>query len=273
MKIKSTLKGLDVSLVLHSQDKSTIDKLNKISGFKSFVDKTVANIMEKYAAIEYSAEGINVTPKSMPSIYRQLQEACRVLDINVIPACSTDWLYNISSFSVGEKNKRLILQSGTIDLLTENELCFVLGHELGHMKCGHKTYHMLTECLYMPIQNSPELKIWINLIKMPLLNWYRMSDFTADRMGLLCCQDINVAIGTMIKMAGLPKKYYNQLHINTFIEQARNFNNEHTGTIDSIIKYMSINAAAMPWLVVRASELWSWYHSGEYDKILNKYRQ
>lgn len=272
MKTKGILRGLDTETVRHPQDKSTLNKLNKIPGFKAFVDKTVSNIMEKYATIEYSAEGIDVTPQSIPAIYRQLQEACRVLDINEIPACSTDWLYHISSFSIGEKNKRIVLQSGTIDLLTPNELYFVLGHELGHMKCGHKTYHMLTECLYMPIQNTPELKLWTSLIKMPLLNWYRISDFTADRMGLLCCQDIHTALGTMIKMAGLPKKFYSQLHINSFIEQARNFNNEHSGAIDSIIKYMSINAALMPWLVVRASDLWGWCHSGEYDKILNKYK-
>ena len=39
--------------------------------------------------------------------------------------------------------------------------------------------------------------------------------------------------------------------------------------MDSLIKYLSFNAAAMPWLVMRASELWNWYSSGEYDRILH----
>lgn len=269
MKFRITLKGLDATGILHPQDKSTIEKLNKIPGFKTIVDKTIVNIMEKYAEIEYSAEGINVTSKSMPAIHCQLMEACRVLDMKDIPACSTDWFYDISSFTVGEQKKRMVLQSGTIDLLTSDELFFVMGHELGHMKCGHKTYHMFTEALYMPIANS-DLKIWMSLVRMPLLNWYRVSDFTADRIGLLCCQDINVAFSTMIKMAGLPKKYYGQEHIDSFIQQAIEFNQKHSGTMDKLIKYLSINAAAMPWLVMRASELWSWYSSGEYDRILNK---
>lgn len=272
MKFRTALKELDVAGILHPQDKSTIEKLNKIPGFKTVVDKTIVNIMEKYAEIEYSAEGINVTSKSMPVIYRQLVEACRLLDIKNIPACSTDWFYDISSFSVGERKKRMVLQSGTIDLLTSDEMFFVMGHELGHMKCGHKTYHMFTEALYMPIANS-DLKIWMNLIKMPLLNWYRVSDFTADRMGLLCCQDIDVAFSTMIKMAGLPKKYYDQVHIKSFIQQAIEFNEKYSGTMDSLIKYLSINAAAMPWLVMRASELWNWYSSGEYDRILHTYKR
>lgn len=271
MKLRTALKGLDTTEILHPQDRSTIKKLNKIPGFKAIVDKTIVNIMEKYAEIEYSAEGINVTSKSMPVIHRQLMEACRLLDIKDIPVCSTDWLYGISSFTIGEQRKRMVLQSGTIDLLSFDELFFMMGHELGHMKCGHKTYHMFTEALYMPIVNS-DLKIWMSLVKMPLLNWYRISDFTADRMGLLCCQDINVALSTMIKMAGLPKKCYSQIHIESFIQQAIDFEKNYSGTMDSVIKYLSINTSAMPWLVVRASELWSWYHSGEYNKILNKYR-
>lgn len=269
MKFRATIKGLDISNILHPEDKSTLDKLKKIPGFKVFVNKTVGSIMEKYAAIEYSAEGVNVTEKSMPMIYRYVVEACRVLDIKKIPACSTDWDYDICSFTIGEEKPRIILQSGTVDLLSPDELFFMIGHELGHIKCGHKSYHMFTEAMYMPLASS-DMKIWMNLVKMPMLNWYRVSDFSADRIGLLCCQDINVALTTMIKMAGLPKNCYDRIHVKSFIQQAIDFRNNYSGTMDRIIKYLSINAAAMPWLVVRAGELWNWYSSGEYDKIIKR---
>ena len=88
MKVKTALKRLDASEILHPEDKSTIETLNKIPGFKTIVNKTVVNIMERYAAIEYSAEGINVTAKSMPAVHNQLIEACRLLDIQDIPAGS-----------------------------------------------------------------------------------------------------------------------------------------------------------------------------------------
>lgn len=269
MKLKTTLRHIDVDSVLHEDDKSTISKLNKIPGFKALVDNTVGNIMEKCGEIEYSGEGINVSPKSMPQLHRQLIEACRILGIEDIPSFSVDWWYGIGGFTVGEKHKRMVLQSGAIDLLSSDEMFFMMGHELGHMICGHKRYHMLTEALYMPLVNS-DLKIWMSLIKMPLLNWYRYSDFTADRMGLLCCQDIRVALSTMIKMAGLPKKYHYMVNIEAFVQQAIDFNNNQTGTIDKLIKYLSINAASMPWLVLRAAELLKWYQSGEYNRIINQ---
>ena len=109
MKLRTTIKGLDISAILHPKDKSTLDKLRKIPGFKSIVDKTVGSIMEKYAAIEYSAEGINVTDKSLPNIHRHVVEACRLLEIKNVPACSTDWDYDICSFSVGDQKPRIIL--------------------------------------------------------------------------------------------------------------------------------------------------------------------
>lgn len=269
MKLKTALKKIDIDSVMHEDDKSTISKLNKIPGFKGLFDNTVGNIMEKCGEIEYSGEGINVTSQSMPQLHRQLQEACRIIGMEEIPSLSVDWWFGIGGFTVGEKNRRMVLQSGAIDLLTTDEMYFMMGHELGHMKCGHKRYHMLTEAMYMPVVNS-DFKIWMSLIKMPLLNWYRYSDFTADRMGLLCCQDIKVALSTMIKMAGLPKKYHNEINIEAFIRQAADFNNNHTSSIDRLIKYLSINAASMPWLVLRAAELLKWYQSGEYDKIINQ---
>lgn len=265
---RKTLKGIDPETILHPDDKSTMDTLRKIPGFKSAVDKTVVNFMEKYATIEYTADGINVNQESLPIVYQQLKESCRILDIKKIPDCSTDWDYDVCTFTVGEQKPRIILQSGTVDLLNNDEMFFMLGHELGHIKCGHKTYHMFTEAMYMPIANS-DMNILMSLIKMPLLNWYRLSDFSADRMGLLCCQDIDVALRTMIKMSGLPKKYYDRIDIKSFIQQATDFNEKYSGTMDSIIKYLSINAAARPWLVIRAGELYNWYQSGEYNKIIN----
>lgn len=264
---KKQIKRLDVNTIMHPDDKSTITKLNKIPKFKEFVDKTVGNIMERIGEIEYSGEGINVNENSLPTLHRQLKEACSVLGIADIPAYSIDWWYGVGGFTVGEKRKRMVLQSGTIDLLNSEEIYFMIGHELGHMISGHKRYHMLTEAMYMPVINS-DFKIWMSLIKMPLLNWYRYSDFTADRIGLLCCQDINVALSTMIKMAGLPRKHFDKINIKAFIEQAVEFNNKFTSNIDKLIKYLSINAASMPWLVLRASELLKWYQSDEYNEIL-----
>jgi len=268
---RKVLIGFQSDDIIHDKDKSTQDFLNKIPGFQKLLKITVADMMEKMAAIEYSGNGLNINKNSSPKLNLALNQAARILAMDIVPAISTEWHYAINAFSVGDQNKRLVLLSGAVDLLNEEELQFILGHELGHMKCNHMPYLMLTESLYTPIANTAMGSLILSTIKMPLMNWYRIADFTADRAGLLCCQDIRVALSTMIKMAGLPKSYYSQIDINSFILQARDFKMNFTTNLDKVMKFISNNGTFHPWLVLRASELLDWYESGAYNAVIQKH--
>ena len=304
MAYRKRLHHLDYTSVMYPDDKKTIDWLNSLKvpyvskwdfakqmalhprdhdlkewyeifkagveyyTFQDFLRTTTSKYREAYNEVENQGEGINITEESLPQMYQELKRSCEVLGIKDIPAYSTDWFYGPYHFSNGETHRRIVMVSGSADLFTEAEMAFVLGHELGHMACGHKPYHMLLEAFYMPFVNDAAFKAWASIIKLPLLEWYRISDYTADRMGLLCCQDINSALSTMIKKAGLPKKCYNNINIESFIEQARHFNADLTGTMDKVVKILSIRSAEFPWLVVRAGKLLEWYESGEYRQIV-----
>ena len=282
---RKTLHDLDYASVMHPDDKKTIDWLNGLKvpyvlrldfvreiarhpldhdlkewyeifkagvdyyTFQDFLRVTTSRYREAYNEVEYQGEGINITSESLPQMFRQLVESCEVLGVKEVPAYSTDWFYAPYHSSNGETHRRIVIMSGCADLFTDVEMRFVLGHELGHFACGHKPYHML--------------------IKMPLLEWYRISDYTADRVGLLCCQDINAALSTMIKKAGLPRKCYDSINIEGFIQQARDFDENLTSLMDKAIKVLSIRSAEFPWLVVRAKKLLEWYESGEYELIIN----
>ena len=95
-----------------------------------------------------------------------------------------------------------------------------------------------------------------------------MSELTADRAGLLACQDINAAIRAMIKMAGLPQAQYDKINVQAFIDQAHDFNEKNTGFLDETFKFISIANSTHPWLVLRAAELLKWVESGEYERII-----
>ena len=306
MAYRKNLHNIDYSSVMYPDDKKTIDWLNSLKvpyvskwdfakqialhprdhnlkewyeifkagveyyTFQDFLRTTTSKYREAYNEVENQGEGINITEESLPQMYDELARSCEVLGIKDIPAYSTDWFYGPYHFSNGETHRRIVMMSGSADLFTEAEMSFVLGHELGHMACGHKPYHMLLETFYMPFVNDPAFQAWASIIKLPLLEWYRISDYTADRVGLLCCQDINSALSTMIKKAGLPKKCYNSINIESFIEQARHFDADLTGTMDKVVKILSIRSAEFPWLVVRAGKLLEWYESGEYRQIIDR---
>jgi len=146
---------------------------------------------------------------------------------------------------------------------------FILGHELGHQISGHKPYHMFLESMFLPIiETIPGGKQWMALVKSTLFQWYRVSDYTADRIGLLACQDINVALSVIVKMAGLPKKYYNSINVSAFIQQAKEFDNMTNSLLESGIRDFLLRAESHPWNVSRAAQLIKWYQSGEYDNFI-----
>lgn len=254
--------------------KDSVNKLReetKYYTFRDFLDDTTSRYREAYSEVENQGEGINITPDSLPKMHQQLVDACNTLGIEKIPNYTTDWYYGVHQYSAGEKNFRIVMISGSSDLLTEQEMQFCLGHELGHYVCGHKPYHMLVECIYLPFIDEGLMSVMASLVKFPLLEWYRISDYSADRVGLLCCQDINAALSFMIKKAGLPHKCYDSIDIPSFIKQAKSFNTRFTTIYDRVIRAFSIRATEFPWLVARASNLLEWYESGEYQKILDNH--
>ncbi len=270
MRVK--LKGVSAKDFMHPEDEKGLKRMDAVPGIKSFVAETISNLREKFTSVEMYGDGINISEESYGELYSLLKEAATILDNERIPDFSLKWSYDISVGAEGVKNPRISALSGAIDLLEEDELMFLLGHELGHLMAGHKPYHNLLITFYTPLMNMvPNAKIWLGLLRPMLLQWYRLSDFTADRAGLLVCQDIDVALQTLIKMSGIPQKYYDNINAESILKQAIRFDKQNKDFATNIIQNLSINTACVPWTVVRAAKLYSWYKSGEYTNIINKY--
>ncbi len=227
----------------------------------------VGNIYSTSVHVTYSGNGYNITEESVPQLYGQFKRVCEILGFDKNPSLSTEWGYFISSLSVGIDDYRLILTSGAIDLLEPKELDFLIGHEIGHIICGHMPYHMLIETLYSPLQIGGD-SVAINSIRVPMLEWYRISHYSADRAGLLACQDINVALRAMIKMSGLPKKLYNSIDVESFKEQVSLFEEFTDGIVDNLLQKFCAKFASSPWMVLRAKKLLEWYNSEDYERVL-----
>lgn len=165
---------------------------------------------------------VKVTDKQFPEI-RTLANTCqRILQLDPVEVYITEnsrllaWTVGSESFTA------VVLTSGLVENLTHRELLFALGHEMGHIKCNHVFYlgmsRMFTEnktLLRVPLLGEMLKGVHLFFI----LPWQRRSVITADRAGLLCCQNLAVSIKTLIKMSLGAKNLYDQLDIEEFLRQ------------------------------------------------------
>lgn len=95
----------------------------------------------------------------------------------------------------GSEQILVVLSSATVNKLTADELNFVIGHELGHVAFGH---------VDVPVLRPNEPGDLDRRALMQVMAWQRGAEISADRMGLVCCGDVDVAATALFKtLSGL----------------------------------------------------------------------
>ena len=115
----------------------------------------------------------------------------------------TNQLKGINALSVGTDNAPIILISRkAVISLSDGELKFMIGHELGHILQKNLMCHTIKGLLDNLNSKSEILgPIVSDLIDVPLNQWYRCAEYTADRAGLICCRHINTVQSLFLKMS------------------------------------------------------------------------
>lgn len=267
---KKILRGLDHSSYEHPFDAKALKALENTPGLKLAGDYINKHISERLYSIQYTGSNIKYTKASYPKIYEYLDYACDILDIKKRPDLYSCWDYSINAFTVGSENPLIVLNSGVLDLCDDDEIMFIIGHELGHIKSNHMVYHMMARLINIVINQIPFGNIAAAPLQFALDYWDRMSEFTADRAGLLCCQNKDAAVRAFMKMAGVPKSQFESLNYETFIQQARDFKQLDYDAMNKFVKFISIIDDSHPWTVMRAAELLRWICDEDYDTFIPK---
>lgn len=268
--MRQTLLNLQSSEYEHPFDKAALETLRKVPGFDTVMNFVLNWTAIRWHVVNLCGSNFHVTKESCPELYRLVREAAETLDIDRLPEIYTQWSYGINAYTTGYKdNTIMVIHSGAVDLMTDDELNFVVGHESGHIKSGHVLYHVIVNYFSQIVANTMLAGKLALPLQLALNYWYRMSEFTADRAGLLVSQDLNAALSAIMKMAGIPKKYFNTADPQVFAKQSKEFMSKYGNTIDTIIRNISILDDTHPWTVMRAYELIKWVESGEYDRVLS----
>ncbi len=158
----------------------------------------------------------------------------------------------------------IVLNSALVDLLDEEELRFVVAHELGHAISGHAVYQtLLRRLLSMSgvLAAIPLGGLGIRAIVAALYEWSRKAELSADRAGLLATQDPATAARVHMQLAS--GGHLDDLDTTTFFAQGQEYL-DSADLRDSVLKLLLIENQTHPFAVVRAAELRRWVDSGEY---------
>jgi len=133
---------------------------------------------------------------------------------------------------------------------------------------GHVTYVTIAIILLnFGVRNLPFLAGMALLpIELALFEWYRKSELSCDRAGLLGIQDLNVAMGTFMRLAG-GKPGNDEVSLEEFMTQAEEYETGG-GAWDTVLKLLNTAFRSHPFNTVRAPELLKWQRSGQYDAII-----
>lgn len=252
----------------HPADRGALVALRRLKGFDAVLKALSGLVSERAVRLELLGSVIRVDDRQFPVVHRLLTDVCTVLDAPRVPELYVSANPVPVAVTIGMDRPVIVLSSGLVDLLDEDELGFVVGHELGHAMSGHAVYQTLLQRL---IQLSAVLTavpiggMGIRLIMAALMEWSRKAELSADRAGLLATQDPAVAFRTHMKLAS--GGHLEDLDQTSFFAQGREY--DDAGDVrDSVLKMLLIEARSHPFAVVRAAELRRWVDAGDYTAVL-----
>lgn len=263
------LLGLEAKEYEHQFDNYALQKVKSIPVLPKVLNTVMTWTKIKWDIVALCGSNFHVTKDACSDLFELAHEVAMVLDFNKLP---TFYLLHdpyINAYTTGfDNDSYVVMTSGAVDAFSDKEQAFVLGHELGHIKSGHVLYHVTGAYLASLLSNVPGAA----MLQAPLNYWQRMSEFTADRAGLLACQDLDAALSVIMKTSGLPKAYYESVSTEGFLKQVKEFDQEFSGYADQIIRGVTIMQQDHPWSILRASELVKWVEAGGYDMVINAHK-
>ena len=253
----------------HPADRAALNTLRSIPGFDEVVRKVAGFFGERGIRQLFLANAVRVSEHQRPKLNALYSDVLETLDWPTRPQLYVTQTPFVNAGAVGFDDPFIVMNSATLAMLDEEEQRFILAHEFGHIMSGHTTYRTIAIIiLTVGISNLPFLAgIALLPFQLALLEWYRKSELSSDRAGLLGTQDLNVAMGAFMKLAGGTAPEGDQASLEEFMRQAEEY--ETGGNAwDTVFKVLNTAFRDHPFNTVRASELLTWHKSGQFDAII-----
>jgi Zn-dependent protease with chaperone function len=270
---RKRLIGLQPTFFQHPLDKAATENLAKVKGLDLFTKKFMELGLEKIFLIQNVGSCLRVSETQVPSIYKKFIEACEALEVQPPHLfIQNDPFPN--AYTYGYTNPFVVVTTGLLKDFDDDELMFILGHELGHIKCGHTLYNTMAQNLTYIIGLISDMTLGIGGlvtqgIQLALLEWSRKAEFSADRAGLLAVQDRGAASRALSKLMAPDKDLWKEINHDDIMAQAREFEALEEDGLNKVYKFLTTLSLTHPWTIIRTKEINEWIDDGDYEKVLS----
>src|SRR5580700_8151323 len=199
------LPGISSRAYEHPADRSALVAMRKLTGFDVLLKRLASLFSDRSLRLLFLASSVRASTEQFPHLYELLLDGSSILDLPEVPELfiSQDPIPN--AMTLGSDKPFIVITTGLVDLMDQEEMRFVIGHELGHALSGHAVYRTMMMHLMRLARSFGVVPVggWaLRAIVAALMEWQRKSELSGDRAGLLCCQDVDAAIRVEMKLAG-----------------------------------------------------------------------
>src|SRR3569833_2296440 len=260
--------GISSRAYEHPADRSALVALRSLTGFDTVLKRLAGLFSERAIRLMFLGGSVRAGETQFRNISDMVRDSAYILALPEVPELYVVQAPAPNAMTIGTDHPFIVLTTGLVVLLDDEELRFVVAHEVGHVLSGHAVYRTMALILtnlgarsaWLPVGN-----IAISAILMGLHEWQRKAELSADRAGLLAGQDVEAGKRALMKLAGGGR--LTEMDAEAFREQAREY--DAAGDVrDGLLKFLNLLTRSHPYAVVRFSELEHWASEGDYRRIL-----
>ena len=264
------LYNINISDFQHPKEEKSMKALKETKGLENVVKKFYDLGVENIIKLQYTGSSIKLSPKSFPELFQLTVAACDILGVEHVPDLYAHRSEDLTARTLGVEKPMIAISTECLDKLNKEELLFMIGREVAKIKCEHILYQEIGSIFPELMDALSPITLGLSGVlssglKYALFHWAQMAEYTADRGGLLVCQDLHVTKQLFTKLAGLPEKYWSTFGVEELEEQAREFEGFKEKTFDKFMRFLYGNNL---WAIARAQEILTWVDSGAYNRVL-----
>src|SRR5688572_23948584 len=125
------LTGISSRAWEHPADRGALTALRELRGFDDVVKAFFGMWNERGFRLSFLAGAIRVDHRQYPRVYQRYAEAASTLDVAELPELYVTQDPMISGQAIGMDKPFIVISTGAVERLDDDELRILLGHEIG----------------------------------------------------------------------------------------------------------------------------------------------